>query len=77
MLCLAICETVLKNIRKNVFKNLTEMLLFPDRSGVAERTWRLYCCGYRLVSNVMTTFKYHISKRNVAFVNGEFAYGES
>ena len=76
MLCLAICETVLKNIRKNVFKNLMEMLLFADCSGVAERTWRLYCCGHGLVLNVMTTFKYHISKRNVVFVNGEFVYGE-
>ena len=35
-LCLAICETVLKNISKSVFKSLTEMLMFPYRSDVAE-----------------------------------------
>ena len=35
MLYLAICKTVLKN-RKNVFKNMTEMLMFPNRTDVAE-----------------------------------------
>ena len=28
---------------KKVFKNLTEMLMFPYRSDVAEWTWRWYC----------------------------------
>ena len=36
VLCLAICKTVLENKRKNVVKNLTEMLMFPYRSDVAE-----------------------------------------
>ena len=35
VLFLAICKTVLKN-KKKVFKNLTEMLMFPYRSDVAE-----------------------------------------
>ena len=62
VLCLAICETVLKNIRKNEFKNLTEMLMFPYRSDVAEWTLRWYFCGYGLVSNVVTAFEHCIWK---------------
>ena len=62
VLCLAICETVLKNIRKNKFKNLTEMLMFPYRSDVAEWTSRWYFCGYGLVSNVVTAFEHCIWK---------------
>ena len=47
---------------KKVFKNLTEMLMFPYRSDVAEWTWRWYCCGYGLVSNVVTALERRIWK---------------
>ena len=36
VLCLAISETVLKNIRKKYLKISTEMLMFPYHSDVAE-----------------------------------------
>ena len=42
------------------------MPMFPDRSDVAEWTLRWYCCGYGVVSNVMTAFENHTWKRNVA-----------
>ena len=60
VLCLGVCETVLKNIRKKIFKNLTETLMFPYRSDVAESTRRWYCCGCELFSNIVTAFEYHI-----------------
>ena len=49
--------------KKKVFKNLTKMLMFPYRSDVAEWTWRWYCCGYGLVSNVVAAFEHRIWKK--------------
>ena len=53
----------LEKHKKKVFKNLTEMLMFPYRSDVAEWTWRWYCCGYGLVSNVVAAFEHRIWKK--------------
>ena len=52
----------LEKHKKKVYKNLTEMLMFPYRSEVAEWTWRWYCCGCGLVSNVLREFEHHIWK---------------
>ena len=48
--------------KKKVLKNLTEMLMLHYRSDVAEWTWRWYCSGYGLVSNVVTALERRIWK---------------
>ena len=50
VLCLAICETVLKKHKKKLFKNLTKMLMFPYRGMNLEMVllWirgGFECCG--------------------------------
>ena len=71
--CLVYCSVILfRKNEKNVYKNLTKMTMCFCCCDVAEWTWKWYCCGYGLVSNVVTTFEYHIWKRNVAFMCGEF-----
>ena len=61
------CSAILsRKISKNVYNSLTEMTMCFCCCTVAEWTWKWYCCGYELVSNVVTVFKCHI--RNVAFV---------
>ena len=60
-----------EKIGKNVYKNLTEMLMCFCCCDVAEWTCKWYCCGYGLVSNVVTAFKYHIWRKNVACMCGE------
>ena len=59
----------LEKIKKYVYKNLTKMLMCFCCCNVAELTWKWYCWGYRLFSNVIRAFEYHIWKRNVECVS--------
>ena len=70
--CLVYCSAILfRKNKKNVYKNLTKMLMCFCCCDVAEWTWKWYCRGSGLVSNVVMAFEYHILKRNVACVCGE------
>ena len=61
----------LEKIKKNVYKNLIEMTMYFCCCNVAVWTWKWYCRGYGLVSNVVTAFEYHIWKRNLACMCGD------